>query len=132
MRHAANPHPALRAQALLLIGKLRLRRLQSWQQTNGGNRPTDLIERLAQVTAMALSAALRVSFSRGGHDWSLMGEACMALVLLYATVGDERGLTRGDQLSGEGDTEEDREEATRNDTKVQRALFVDPLREIDL
>lgn len=121
MRHAANPHPALRAHALLLIGKLRLRRLQSIRKSNDGSRPIEFMARLAQGTEMALSAALRVSFSRGGHDWSLMGEACMALVLLYVGVGDDgREVTRGDQISGEGDTNGDRGEATPNSSKVQR------------
>lgn len=76
--------------------------------------------RLAQGTEMALSAALRVSFSRGGHDWSLMGDACMALVLLYVGVGDDgKEVTRGDQTSGAGDTKEDRGEAAPNGSKVQ-------------
>lgn len=57
--------------------------------------------------ATALTAALRVSFSRGGHDWRVMSDACMGLVSLYSTIvvkstDGEDGV--GDDGSGSGAT----------------------------
>lgn len=36
-------------------------------------------------------AALRVSFSRGGHDWGVLSGACMNLVVLYFTTAANLG-----------------------------------------
>eukprot|EP00903_Cladosiphon_okamuranus_P012352 g11581.t1 len=123
-RHVAYPHPALRAHLLLLVGKLRLRRLQSMAHptlsssssrnttmaatavaaaadgTFGDGTPSHgsvlaikeapktalLRRRLKSAVAAALTAALRVSFARGGHDCGVMSGACMSLVVLYSST----------------------------------------------
>lgn len=125
LRHVAHPHPALRAHLLLLVGKLRLRRLESamyaqasssseimttsadvnataaeyddgaegaaprhGSTSTGGDPPktSPHCRRLKSAAAAALTAALRVSFSRGGHDWRVLSGACMGLVVLYVTT----------------------------------------------
>lgn len=99
MRHVASPHPAVRAHLLLLIGKIRLRRLQTLRAPrvaeNGPDMNTPLPggfqSALEEATASALTAALRVSFGRGGHDWRIMGDACLGLVMLHAFSEGERG-----------------------------------------
>lgn len=103
----ANPHPAERAQILLLVGKLRLRRLQSiWGSSIPPKDPgrvglADGIFKstLEEATRSALTAALTVSFKRGGHDWRVMGDACMGLVFLYATSCGIGELNTGSQAS---------------------------------
>lgn len=93
MRHVANPHPAVRAHLLLLIGKFRRRRLQHLRDSLPVAPPTnppnpcssteDTTSKLAEKTETALKAALTVSFARGGHDSRVMTDACMELVLLH-------------------------------------------------
>lgn len=119
LRHVAHPHPALRAQLLLIVGKLRLRRFQcTLQQSSafplgntsvpgagtagteapkhgpthtGGPLAEAAMERrrLEGAAAAALTAALRVSFARGGHDRGVMSGSCMGLVLVYFTMAME-------------------------------------------
>lgn len=143
-RHVAYPHPALRAHLLLLVGKIRLHRLQSaLQETSAGlsgNTPpvscaaagaagvdapkygtaqmgqpppeaTLIPRRLGGAAAEALAAALRVSFSRGGHDWEVMNGACMGLVLVYVTLamssnGRSDGSGRAAACDGGGGRED--------------------------
>ncbi|CAM9321001.1 unnamed protein product [Ectocarpus sp. 13 AM-2016] len=56
---------------------------------------------LEAATATALTAALRVSFSRGGHDWRVMSDACMSLVVLYNITAETTSKSRenGEHLS---------------------------------
>ncbi|CBJ30185.1 hypothetical protein Esi_0179_0018 [Ectocarpus siliculosus] len=49
---------------------------------------------LEAATATALTAALRVSFSRGGHDWRVMSDACMSLVVLYHITAETTSKNR--------------------------------------
>lgn len=116
MRHVAHPHPAVRAHALLLIGKFRLCRLQRLRglpEAVGHTVETispadDFRQRLEEATSTALQAALRVSFARGGHDRRLMSQACMGLVVLYVSLSDEQALAAesnnagGDRRNGRG------------------------------
>eukprot|EP00752_Nemacystus_decipiens_P012187 g10805.t1 len=127
LRHIAHPHPALRAHLLLIVGKLRLRRLQGCiQASTSSDAPADtagvdcsieigapkhgsslttrepakaaiLGRRLAAAARAALTAALRVSFARGGHDWGLLSSGSMSLVVLYLTTaansnGEGKGI----------------------------------------
>lgn len=134
LRHVGHPHPALRAQLLLIVGKLRLRRLQNVIQSRpsshadaeaaatndgsfGGGAPphgsslpvgelpkTQLFRgRLKSAAAAALTAALRVSFSRGGHDWGILSGACMSLVVLYFTTA--ASSSKGDRSLAEDPVE---------------------------
>lgn len=104
MRHVASPHPAVRAHLLLLIGKIRLRRLQTLRaarvarnEPGGAAALSGGLERaLEGASATALTAALRVSFGRGGHDWRIMGDACLGLVMLHAFSSGGNGAIDGD------------------------------------
>ncbi|CAM9135050.1 unnamed protein product [Scytosiphon promiscuus] len=133
LRHVAHPHPALRAHALLLVGRLRLRRLLStppalqlhssaMDATAGSNANVPRHERsvlpyttvhvegvsrsfqsyLEGAAATALTAALRLSFSRGGHDGRVMIDACMCLVRLYSALSpgvDPAAVTSSREVS---------------------------------
>lgn len=93
MRHVANPHPAVRAHLLLLIGKFRRRRLQHLRDSllaappdnppNPCSSTEDATSTLVEKTETALKAALTVSFTHGGHDSRVMTDACMELVLFH-------------------------------------------------
>lgn len=104
MRHVASPHPAVRAHLLLLIGKTRLRRFQTLRASRvaenepGGAKalPGGLERALEEASATALTAALRVSFGRGGHDWRVMGDACLGIVMLHAFSDGRSSITRDD------------------------------------
>ncbi|CAM9209213.1 unnamed protein product [Ectocarpus sp. 4 AP-2014] len=63
-----------------------------------GSPDTSMLE---AATATALTAALRVSFSRGGHDWRVMSDACMNLVVLYYITAETISKNResGEHLS---------------------------------
>ncbi|CAM9597313.1 unnamed protein product, partial [Ectocarpus sp. 8 AP-2014] len=63
-----------------------------------GSPDTSVLE---AATATALTAALRVSFSRGGHDWRVMSDACMSLVVLYYITAETTSKNRehGEHLS---------------------------------
>ncbi|CAM9264371.1 unnamed protein product [Ectocarpus sp. 12 AP-2014] len=56
-----------------------------------GSPDTSMLE---AATATALTAALRVSFSRGGHDWRVMSDACMSLVVLYYITAETASKSR--------------------------------------
>lgn len=130
MRHVAHPHPALRAHALLLVGKLRLRRLQelrrSWSlrfrpRFNGASLgpenaranigegadsttpPEEFVQSLQVGARQALTAALRVSFKRGGHEWKLMRDASLSLVMLHGGFSDENVCGVGAGIEGNRD-----------------------------
>ncbi|CAB1113909.1 unnamed protein product [Ectocarpus sp. CCAP 1310/34] len=63
-----------------------------------GSPDTSILE---AATATALTAALRVSFWRGGHDWRVMSDACMSLVVLYyiTAAKTSRSIENGEHLS---------------------------------
>lgn len=44
--------------------------------------PREFVLSLEDATRTAFTAALRVSFERGGHDWMLMRDACISIVVL--------------------------------------------------
>ena len=108
MRHVASPHPAVRAHLLLLIGKIRLRRLQtlrasrvSKNKPSRATTPPGRLERvLEEASAKALTAALSVSFHRGGHDWRVMGDACLGLVMLHAFSDGSGAVAHEDHVDG--------------------------------
>ncbi|CAM9247652.1 unnamed protein product, partial [Ectocarpus fasciculatus] len=56
-----------------------------------GSPDTSMLE---EATETALTAALRVSFSRGGHDWRVMSDACMSLVVLYYISAGKISISR--------------------------------------
>lgn len=64
---------------------------------------------LEAATATALTAALRVSFSRGGHDWRVMSDACMSLVVLYYITAE---TTSKNRENGEHRSEDDKNGAS--------------------
>lgn len=144
LRHVGHPHPALRAHLLLIVGNLRLRRLQTVIQSpfssfadadavaTDGNigdgaprhgsslaageppKPAPLYRALKSAAAAALTAALRVSVSRGGHDWGVLSGSCMGLVVLYLTTaanssGGGKGLGQDEQgrMAAREDASED-------------------------